>query len=327
MERFHAAIGNIDTLKNVREIAVGVSGGPDSMALCWLLSEWAVSRGVIVHAITVDHGLRTESAEEAINVGVSLEGWPQVRHVILRWEGEKPETRILEEARFARYRLIRNYMIENDIAHLFTAHHQDDQVETFLTRLAKGSGLDGLAAMPRVQIQEGGIIVIRPLIDIPKEDIITVCAAEGIPYVLDPTNENTKYLRPRLRATRAALEEEGMSSKRIAVTTARLARARRALDTISEEVFQKTLREKDKKTISFDWSALKEMPEEIILRVLIRTAEHLRPDEEYGPRMERLEVLLTRLLKETGFKSATLGGCIFALIQKNTTLKIEREQA
>lgn len=326
MKRFYASIENVSSLQGIKSIAVGVSGGPDSMALCWMLSEWAEKRGVTVHAITVDHGLRAESAQEAQDVGVSLEGWPQVKHVILRWEGEKPETRLLEEARFARYRLIRNYMMEKGIEHLFTAHHQDDQVETFLTRLAKGSGLDGLAAMPRMQIQEGGIILIRPFIDIPKEDLVALCAQEGIPYVLDPTNENTKYLRPRLRATRAALEEEGMTGKRIAVTTARLARARRALDAITDQTFEKMLREKGAAFMSFDWTALKEMPEEIILRVLIHAAEYLRPDEEYGPRMERLEVLLARLLTESGFKSATLGGCIFALERKNATLRIEREK-
>lgn len=326
MERFISAIGNLSSLQNEKAIAVGVSGGPDSMALCWLLSQWAIKCDVAVHAITIDHDLRAESAQEAKDVGVSIEGWPQVQHIILRWDGEKPETRILEEARFARYRLMRNYMMEHGIKHLFTAHHQDDQVETFLMRLVKGSGLDGLAAMPRMQIHEGGIILCRPLIDVPKLDLIALCTEEGIPYVTDPTNENEKYMRPRLRAARAVLEEEGMTSKRIAVTTARLARARRALDAITAEVYQSTLRSYDDGILLFDWKALQDSPEEIILRVLIRASEQLRPDEEYGPRMERLEVLLARLLTEKGFKSATLGGCLFALNNKDATLKIEKEK-
>lgn len=309
-----------------QSVAVGVSGGPDSMALTWLLSRWAGPRYVQVHAITVDHGLRPEAAQEAIDVGISLADWPNVNHAILRWEGDKPGTRVLEEARFARYDLIRDYMKQNAIKYLFTAHHQDDQAETFLIRLAKGSGLDGLAGMQAQQEQGGGVILCRPLLAVPKDDLIALCENEGIPYTLDPSNENEKYLRPRLRATREVLEEEGMSNKRLAVTASRLARARAALEILAQQAFDRTLKDKNEKRFVFDWTTLKKSPEDIILRILIRAVSHLHPGEEYGPRMEKLEQILARLLNDEGFKSATLGGCLFSLSGKDGTLKIEKEK-
>ncbi|MCB1721002.1 MAG: tRNA lysidine(34) synthetase TilS, partial [Alphaproteobacteria bacterium] len=111
-------------------IAVAVSGGPDSMALCWLLSRWAVERGVKIHVLTVDHGLRPEAAEEAIQVGAWLGGWSQqVEHHILRWK-TPADTAIQEEARKARYGLMAEYCRVHDIRHLFLAHHRDDQAET-----------------------------------------------------------------------------------------------------------------------------------------------------------------------------------------------------
>jgi tRNA(Ile)-lysidine synthase len=166
----------------------------------------------------------------------------------------------------------------------------------------------------------------RPLLDIPKADLIALCQVEGIPFALDPTNENEKYLRPRLRAAREVLEEEGMTSKRLSVTATRLARARRALETIAQEIFDKTQKQKSAEEISFVWSALQKVPEEILLRVLMLAADELRPGEEYSPRMEKLESLMARLLAEEGFKSATLGGCLFSLVPKDGTLKIEREK-
>ncbi len=308
-------------------ITVAVSGGPDSMALCWMLSQWAAARGIAVHAITVDHGLRPEAAQEAMDVGVSIAGWPAVKHVILRWEGDKPQTRILEEARAARYDLIRDYMQKNGIRHLFTAHHQDDQAETFLIRLAKGSGLDGLSGMQRLQELQDGIILCRPLLGSPKADLVALCMEKGIPFALDPTNENGKYLRPRLRGSWTVLEEEGLTSKRLSVTAARLARARKALESTASDLGSRTREWKDTHNHRYNWSALRTAPEELILRVLLAAVDELHPSDDYGPRMEKMETLLSRLLHEKSFKSATLGGCIFALSAKGDMITITREKA
>jgi len=307
-------------------VAVGISGGPDSMALGWLLAQWAKDHDVQVHAITVDHGLRKESAEEAKLVADRIRNWPNTRHTTLRWDGDKPETRILEEARKARYDLMLSYMASRRITHLCVAHHQDDQAETFLIRLAKGSGLDGLAGMKPVQKFGEGFLV-RPLLDLSKDDLVAICNDNKIPFVNDPTNLNEKYLRPRLRASREVLEEEGLSSKRLSVTAARLARAQSALVQMADEEFGKTLREKKDDGFFFDTGALRELPEELTIRIVLKAMDAIHPGDDYGPRMEKVEHLVARILHDEDFKGATLGGCQFAIQPKNGTLWIGKEPA
>lgn len=303
-------------------LAAAVSGGPDSMALLWLLARRA--RGQIIHAYTVDHGLRAESADEAAQVGAWVKDWPGVIHHILRWEGAKPDSRILEEARAARYNLIADAMEREGLSHLCVAHHRDDQAETVLIRLAKGSGLDGLAGMRPVQ-SRGTVTLLRPLLDASKDDLIALCNAENIPYVTDPTNGNGRYLRPRLRAARDILEEEGLSAKRLSVTARRMARARDALDHMAAELFVRSAMKQDRKSFLLNFSLLKAAPEELVLRVILHVMDDLRPATAYGPRMESAEGLMDRILKDHAFRGATLGGCVFALNRKNETLSIERE--
>ncbi len=308
-----------------KSVAVAVSGGPDSMALCWLLSRWAEKNGLAVHAFSVDHGLRAESADEAKGVGAWVQGWPHVTHRVLRWEGEKPESRVLEEARAARYKLLAEAMKEAGCHSLFIAHHRDDQAETFLIRLAKGSGLDGLSGMRPLQSLEGHGVLVRPLLDVSKEEILQMCDANNIPYVNDPTNKNEHYLRPRLRALKEALEEEGLSAKRLATTARRLARAKEALDDLAQDLFVMALKERRDDGFLFDYRALHAAHEELVLRVCLKAMDEIRQEADYGPRMERLETLLQRVLKDSLFKSATLGGCLFALDRKNGTLWIGKE--
>lgn len=306
-------------------LAAGVSGGPDSMAMLWLLSQWARPRGVFIQAYTVDHGLRAESAEEAARVGEWVKRWPQVTHRILQWEGDKPGSRVLEEARGARYALMADAMAGAGAKYLFIAHHRDDQAETFLIRLAKGSGLDGLAAMRPLQPMQGGITILRPLLDVKKDDLVRMCKENTIPHVDDPTNKNQKYLRPRLRAAQDILEEEGLSSKRLGATAKRLARAASALEDFAHDLFSLALKEKREDGFLFDYKALHAAHEELVLRVLLCAMDGIHPEGEYGPRLEKVENLLERILKDPAFKGATLGGCIFAIDAKDETLWVGKE--
>jgi tRNA(Ile)-lysidine synthase len=306
-------------------VAAGVSGGPDSMAMLWLLSHWAEERGIAVKAYTVDHGLRRESAEEAHAVGAWVKGWPNVTHEVLVWEGEKPASRVLEEARSKRYALMAAAMKAEGASCLFIAHHRDDLAETFLIRLAKGSGLDGLAGMRAVQKMEGGITLLRPLLDVPKEELILLCKQNAVPYVDDPTNKNERYLRPRLRAAQSVLEEEGLSAKRLGLTAKRLGRASSALAQLADDLFAAALKEGRGSGFVFDYGVLRAAHEELVLRVLLRAMDELRPGGDYGPRLEKAEKLTGRILRDPAFKGATLGGCIFAKEAKNATLWVGKE--
>jgi tRNA(Ile)-lysidine synthase len=308
--------------ENARCAAAAVSGGPDSMAMLSMLSR---SASVPIYAYTVDHGLRDGSAEEARQVGEWVKGWPNVKHRILTWEGEKPQSRIMEGARRARYALLEKAMREDGAQVLFIAHHQDDQAETFLTRLAKGSGLDGLSGMAPVQRLESGIVLARPFLESSKEELVSFCTENGIPYVTDPSNQNDAYLRPRLRTVSRALAEEGLSAKRLAVTAKRIARARAALEDLTEKLFSEACRARSENAFSFDFNLLRQYPEEIVLRILLKAMDILGPEKDYGPRLERVEILMERILKEAGFRGATLGGCFFSL-EGNDNLLIEKEK-
>ena len=288
-----------------QDIAVAVSGGPDSMALCHLLK----GIGLQVHALTVDHGLRAEAAEEAQKVGQWLEGWTGFEHHILKW-GSPTETALQEEARKARYGLMADYCREHGIAHLFLAHHRDDQAETLLFRLAKGSGLDGLAGMQALQEYEG-LTLVRPLLGVSKDALVKTCETAGVDFIEDPSNENADFARARLRQARAVLEEEGLSSKRLAVTAMRLSRARQALEIWAEEVYNQANIKNDAKRIEFQLKPLLSKPEEVIVRVVLMALEQFRPEFDYAPRMEKVEALVYDLRSSDNFRKRTLGGVIF----------------
>ncbi len=308
-------------------LAVAVSGGPDSMALCHLLSQWALSSGVQIHAMTLDHGLREEATTEANQVGLWLSDLPNVRHIILTRTVDKdePQSRIMEDARHDRYAMMAEYCAEHDIHHLFVAHHRDDQAETFLFRLAKGSGLDGLSCMQPAQPYNDDLMILRPLLSVTKEDILSYCKDSSVSYVQDPSNENDHYARPRLRKSAAALAEEGLTAKRLSVTAARLSRARVALEQYTDTAFTNAIVNENAALLSFDYNALSANPEEIRLRVLLRIMAQFNPDKNYAPRMEKCEELCTRIFGTDEFKAATLGGVIFRLDAQRKTLSAEKE--
>jgi tRNA(Ile)-lysidine synthase len=189
-----AAIGGFEPLPL---LAVGVSGGPDSLALVILADRWARQRGGAAWALIVDHRLRPESAAEAERVA----GWLAARgipHAVLVWSGDKPATGIQEAARAARYRLLAEWCAERGCLHLLTAHHRDDQAETYLIRRRAKSGADGLAGMSAVR-EMPGLRLVRSLLSVPKARLAAVLVAEGQDYLQDPSNRNPAFERSRVR--------------------------------------------------------------------------------------------------------------------------------
>ncbi|WP_158044976.1 tRNA lysidine(34) synthetase TilS [Skermanella pratensis] len=179
-------------------VAVGVSGGPDSLALCLLLKAWADRSGGSLLALTVDHGLRHNAAEEAVQVGSWLAA-RGIAHDVLRWEGSKPASGIQAAARDARQRLLADRCRSEGILHLVLAHHLEDQAETTLLRFAKGSGPDGLAGMSPLR-ETGAVRILRPLLGMPRARLKAVLEAAGQPWVEDPSNRSAAFARVRLRA-------------------------------------------------------------------------------------------------------------------------------
>ena len=191
-------------------IAIAVSGGPDSLALAWLLQRWLAGQGGRLLALIVDHRLRPDSAEEAAEVSARLAA-VGVDSRILVWEGAAEVSAGMQAAaRDARYGLLIEACRAGGILHLALGHHRDDQVETLLQRAESGSGPDGLAAMPSVT-ELPDVRLLRPLLTVPKVRLTTTCLAAGLPFVEDPSNRDPRFARSRLRERAAEFALAGLA--------------------------------------------------------------------------------------------------------------------
>ncbi|MFQ5954527.1 MAG: tRNA lysidine(34) synthetase TilS [Kiloniellales bacterium] len=297
-----AAVGPFESAPR---IAVGVSGGADSMALCLLLKNWTeTARGELV-ALTVDHGLRPDSHAEARRVGRWLARWG-VTHRVLRWTGPKPRHGIQAAARAARYRLMTDWCHTAGFLHLALAHHRDDQAETVLLRLAGGSGLDGLAGMAAVS-ELAALHLIRPLLDIPKAGLIATLSAFGQDWIEDPSNRDPRHQRGRLRAAWPVLEREGLTAARLAATAAKLGLARAALETETAALLAAAAIHPEG-YVRLDWQALMRAPAALARRALARCLMTVG-GARYPPRSQRLERLFLALVADPAGAGRTLGGC------------------
>src|SRR3954453_5149752 len=276
-------------------LVLAVSGGPDSIALMWLAARWrrALTRGPKLIAVTIDHGLRPEAAREAREVK-RLARALDLPHRTLRWTGAKPNTGLPAAARAARYRLLAQAARAHGATHILTAHTRDDQAETLLMRMLRGSGIAGLAAMTRVSEREG-LWLARPLLDVSKAQLVATLNRARIDFVDDPTNRNVSYTRPRLRALMPALAEEGGDSKNLARLAARLARANAALEVLADgaERYLALRDRNDAARYGFDAMAFSGLAEEIRLRLLKRAIDRIGHE---GPvELGKLEALLGSL--------------------------------
>jgi tRNA(Ile)-lysidine synthase len=320
-EEFAAAMTALGPFERGTRIAVAVSGGADSMALLLLAQEWAAARHGHIAALTVDHGLRPESADEAKRVAQ----WAaelDVAHRTLCWTGDKPTGDIQAAARAARYRLLEEWCGEAGVFHLLLAHHRDDQAETFLLRLARGSGLDGLAAIAPL-VERPSCRLLRPLLAMPRARLAATLAARCQAWLEDPSNRNTKFARVRLRRDGAILARAGLSAARLAATARRLARARQALELPTARLLARAAMPDPGGFLRLDPAPLIAAPEEVGLRALAAMLTAVGGGD-YPPRLERLERLYREIA--AGLKRGrTLGGC--RIVPHRGALLVCREAA
>ncbi|WP_027573104.1 tRNA lysidine(34) synthetase TilS [Bradyrhizobium sp. WSM1743] len=285
-------------LKAAPALVLAVSGGPDSVALMWLAARWQRSlvRGPQLTVVTVDHGLRPEAAREAREVK-RLAAELGLPHRTLRWRGAKPKTGLPAAAREARYRLLAEAARAAGASHVLTAHTRDDQAETLLMRLFRGSGLAGLSAMAPLS-ERDGIVLARPLLDVPKSQLIATLRRAKVGFAEDPTNKDTAFTRPRLRALLPLLAAEGGDARNLARLAARLARANAAVEVLADGA-ERFLRLRDRGDApqagvrSFEASAFAALPEEVRLRLLLRAINALGHE---GPaELGKVEALLSAL--------------------------------
>ena len=190
-------MGAVGPWEGAPHLAVAVSGGADSLALAHLTHEWADARGGRIHALTVDHGLRPESAAEARQTAARLNA-AGIACQILAWGGGKPSTGQQAAARQARYRIMADWCAGAGILHLLVAHHAADQAETVVLRATAGSGFHGLAAMAGV-VETRTLRVVRPLLGVAEARLRATVAARGGAWIDDPSNADRRFTRVRVR--------------------------------------------------------------------------------------------------------------------------------
>jgi tRNA(Ile)-lysidine synthase len=275
-------------------LVLAVSGGPDSVALLWLAARWRAGResGPRLIAVTVDHGLRPEAAAEARAVKRLAQSLG-VEHHVLRWRGDKPKQGIPAAARSARYALLARLARQFGSVHVVTAHTRDDQAETVLMRLLRGSGIAGLAAMAPRSIRDGFVLA-RPLLDMPKSRLLASLDVAGIGYAVDPTNFDLTFTRARLRALMPALAREGGDARNLARLAGRLSRAHQALEQVTDAAERACVAVDDATRRSvIDAAIFFAAPGEIRLRLLIRAIN--RAGQEGPAELAKAELLLAAL--------------------------------
>lgn len=291
-------------------VAVGVSGGADSMTLLALAHDWAVKTGAVLSALTVDHRLRPDSGAEAAQVAA----WCRARgiaHHTLVWTGNKPDKGIQAAARAARYDLLENWCRAQDYDALLVAHSLNDQAETFLMRMSHGSGIDGLAAMPLVS-QRDGLRLVRPLLGVPRARIEATVAARSLDTVSDPSNLDRAFARIRMRDKVKLLDAQGISAEAIAGAahifgTLRAARER-AIDALAGEIA--ILHPPGYAEIGRD-GLIDADPD--IARGLVSAVIQSVGGRAYPPRRDGLERLFADILRKPEFRPRTLGNCVVSI--------------
>ena len=302
------ARGAFAPLSRFSRLALAVSGGADSMAMLHLIARWRLEGAgkPELTVLTVDHGLRAGSRAEAEMVARMAKDLG-LRHAILTWiRDERQRGGLQALAREARYDLMAAYCHANDIPALVTAHHLDDQAETFLMRLKRGSGLDGLAAIPAESVWSG-IVVLRPLLDILKARLTATLTEAGLCWAEDPSNSDQRFERARMRRGSDALAKLELTPEALARSAQRLRRARAAIDELMDRFLAEhgVMSEAGYSLIARD--ALIAAPEEIALRALARGVKAVGGRAK-PLRLAKLESLLASLA-ETPSVTHTLGGC------------------
>ncbi|HJR55965.1 MAG TPA: tRNA lysidine(34) synthetase TilS [Rhizomicrobium sp.] len=292
--------------------AVAVSGGGDSLALMHLLARWAKKAKATAPAVLiVDHGLRPESKKEALNVSRKARKLG-LKATVLRWTGPHPKKGIEAEARQARYRLMGAWLKKRKLTTLYVGHHEDDQAETFLLRLARGSGLDGLSAMrPLARYPHSdfrGLTLARPLLGTPRADLRAYLAALGEDWIDDPMNDDPRFDRVKMRKLAPALAEVGLTPARIALAATHLASARDLLEGLTLILLDRASRSVAGGVL-IDTVALGGAPRELGLRALAALLQQVS-GVPYRPRFDALQRLFDRFVTGGLGGGATLSGCV-----------------
>jgi len=302
-----------------KDFCIAASGGPDSLCLILLANKLAKKNKYKISVLTVDHQLRKESSEESIWLNKILKRM-KIKHYILKWNGNKPKSNVMEAARLKRYGLMTDKCLKLNIKYLLTAHHLDDQIENFFMRLVRGSGLKGLSSMSK-SVKMNGIKVVRPLLEYQKKSLIKVLANNNQKYIQDPSNNNTRYDRIRYRKLIGGLIDEGLNKNRLNKLILNLNQVDDAINYSTINSINKTISQNKYGHIIIDRKLFFKLPKELQFRVLLFV---LNNNKSKKKRIKSESILiLIDILNSNNFKQHTLSKNLF--INKKHDILVVRE--
>jgi tRNA(Ile)-lysidine synthase len=308
----------LDTL-NKKKYAVAVSGGPDSLALVALTKAYSFKNNTKFYYLLVDHNIRKNSNHEAKQVKDLLKKNGLNLSIILN--NKNIVKNIQAEARNIRYSILSNFCNKNKIKILLTAHNLEDQVETFLIRLSRGSGLKGLSSMKTLSRINSQLNLFRPLLDTKKKFLIKISKNIFGKYFKDPSNKDLKYLRTKIRNLKKPLENSGIKYDQIFRSIQNLSQSKKTLEEYLEENYKELIRKKNKE-IFISFRKFKDLNNETKMAVINKSIKKLKKNY-YDPRSRKVSNLIKKLNGKE-FKKLTLGGCIFFKKGENLCLKVEK---
>ena len=309
----------LDKLKR-KSFVIAVSGGPDSLALVTLSKIYSVNKKVRFYYVLVNHNIRKKSLKEAREVQYLLK--KNKIHLVILNNKKKINKNIQSNARKTRYKLLSDYCTKKKVRNIITAHNLEDQVETFLIRLSRGSGLKGLSSMKLITKIENNLSLIRPLLDIKKKLLIKISKLTFGKYIKDPSNKDKKFLRTKIRNLQTPLKKSGINYDQIIKSINNLASSDEILDNYFKEKFSKVLI-KSRKSVTIRLNKFLELEKEFKIRVINFAIKELR-NNYYNLRSKKVKLLIENLEKKS-FLRATLGGCIFSREKDKISVKIEKK--
>ena len=309
------------SLNTSEDLAVAVSGGPDSLALAYLTKCYSLKKKIKVSYFIVDHKLRKESSSEAITVKKVLKKI-DIQCKVLKWSGKKPSKNIQAKARDKRYSLLVNECKKNNIKHLLLGHHLNDLFENFLIRMVRGSGLQGLISFDKnTKYKEQDLNILRPLLNFEKKDLLYISKEVFDFFVEDPSNINEDYKRTRIRNLLYSLEKEGLDKEKLRLTINNLKDSNKSIKFYVDRNLEKnSIFSKEKNIYILNYNFF-DQSHEIIFRSLTKIIQKL--GKKYYPvRGKSISELIKRII-EKSFLKATLGGCFIERVSE--TILISKE--
>tara|TARA_E500000178_G_C16888349_1_gene692387 strand:- start:71 stop:1090 length:1020 start_codon:yes stop_codon:yes gene_type:complete len=304
---------------NKKNYLVAVSGGADSLALVALTKAYKSYKKTKFYYVLVDHKIRKNSNQEAQQVKILLKK-NNIDLKILK-NKKKISRNIQAEARKVRYDILQDFCKLNKVKIILTAHNLEDQVETFFIRLSRGSGLKGLSSMKAITKISRQVSLFRPLLDTKKQNLIKISKNIFGKYFKDPSNNNTKYLRTKVRSLKKPLEKSGIKYDQIFKSIQNLSLSKITLDVYLNNIF-KDLIKKVNQEIFINFEKYKALSNDIKIELINESVKKLKKNY-YTIRSKKIENLIENLNKKE-FKKSTLGGCIFFRKGENLCLKVEK---